>query len=477
MNDLQRNSTPLDRKAFRVKTPADIPMNFDQSHPLLSTPVGFAEDVLGLELYPWQKNVLYDLATRGSRVTLKAANGSGKTSKIAAPLLLWHGCVFPNSQIVTTAGVWRQVKEQLWPEIRKHSSKLQGIEIFETAAHFPNGSRAIGFSTDEAEKFEGWHNPNLLIIVDEAKSVDDKIFEAIERCQPTRLLLMSSCGGSDGEFYRAFTRRRSFYSCHSVTSFDCPHLSKEWIEQQIQKWGEHHPLIRSMIFSEFTDTDRETVAIPLSSLESLFKNPPNPEPSNKIAFIDFGAGGDETVIAIRDGNIVKELIAWRDTNTMGTVNRCMNELDKYGVRADCVAVDAGGIGKPMADALAEKGWVVHPVNNQSPAMEKHTYVNRGTEMWFIAGRMIEQKEVVLPHDEILIQQLISRRICYHSSGKILVESKQEMKRRGLTSPDRADAVVGVLAFSHYLKMVQPAVSNLGIFESFNGSSYDGFYSG
>ena len=83
--------------------------NFDESIVHLDR---FAEEIFGLKLYPWQRKVLQDLDKSGSRVALKAANGSGKTAMVAAPSALWHSLMFPDSVCVTTSGVYRQVKEQ-----------------------------------------------------------------------------------------------------------------------------------------------------------------------------------------------------------------------------------------------------------------------------------------------------------------------------------------------------------------------------
>ena len=79
----------------------------------------FPEMILGVRPYEWQSKVLEALNPKESRVALKAANGSGKTSLVAASAVLWHMVRFPESLVVTTAGVWRQVEGQLWPTLKK----------------------------------------------------------------------------------------------------------------------------------------------------------------------------------------------------------------------------------------------------------------------------------------------------------------------------------------------------------------------
>src|ERR1039457_7056698 len=204
---------------------------------LLATCAGFIRGALRVESYPWADNIFHDLDRRGAAVAVKAANGSGKTQFVAAPACLWHAAIFPRSLAIVTSGTFRQVKEQMFPAIHAHAHRFRGwtFNDCEIVAH--NGSRILGFSTDQSGRFEGWHNENLLVIADEAKTIGDEIFSAVARCQPTRLLLLSSPGGCSGYFYDAFNSKRKFFSQHTVTAYDCPHISREWIAAQIEKFG------------------------------------------------------------------------------------------------------------------------------------------------------------------------------------------------------------------------------------------------
>ena len=103
-------------------------------------------------------------------VAVKAANGAGKTERVAAPVALWHASVFAKSLAICTAGVFRQVQEQLFSAIRSHAHKFRGWQFNQWEATAHNGSRILGFSTDDPGKFEGWHNDNLLMIADEAEA-------------------------------------------------------------------------------------------------------------------------------------------------------------------------------------------------------------------------------------------------------------------------------------------------------------------
>jgi len=417
----------------------------------LSKPAAFAANVLGINLYDWQRKVLRDLEAKDCRVALRAANGSGKTSTVISAILIWHALVFPRSIAVTTAGVFRQVESQLWPSLRNHIAKLGGaweVTSGEIRYLHPNGntSRIIGYSATDPGRAEGWHAEDheyhpLLMVVDEAKTVADPLFEAISRCQPTRLLIASSPGGTSGAFYRAFTKEANMWSKHAVTAFDCPHITQKQIDEITQRYGEKHPLTRSMIYGEFVDIGAESLVINLNQLQNCYNAPPRFRPGVRTAGVDFAAGGDQNVICISDGNKILPMIAWREKDTMAAVGRFIVEFKKAGLEASNIYADASGMGMVMCDALAESGWAVNRVNFGATAYDNNAYTNRSAEMWYNMAKKIEDAEIILPEDdEDLTAQLTCRRTITNSKGKLGVESKDSMRARGIASPDRADAL-------------------------------------
>jgi len=417
----------------------------------LSKPAAFASNVLGINLYDWQRKVLRDLEAKDCRVALRAANGSGKTSTVISAILIWHALVYPRSIAVTTAGVFRQVESQLWPSLRNHIAKLGGAwEVTSGEIRYlhsnGNTSRIIGYSATDPGRAEGWHAEDheyhpLLMVVDEAKTVADPLFEAISRCQPTRLLIASSPGGTSGAFYRAFTKEANMWSKHAVTAFDCPHITQKQIDEITQRYGEKHPLTRSMIYGEFVDIGAESLVINLNQLQNCYNAPPRFKPGVRTAGVDFAAGGDQNVICISDGNKILPMIAWREKDTMAAVGRFIVEFKKAGLEANNIYADASGMGMVMCDALAESGWAVNRVNFGATAYDNNAYTNRSAEMWYNMAKKIEDAEIILPEDdEDLTAQLTCRRTITNSKGKLGVESKDSMRARGIASPDRADAL-------------------------------------
>ena len=353
--------------------------------PLDLTPAEFARFLLGMNLYPWQEKILSDLDQPGA-FSLRAANESGKTSTIFLPFILWFLTAFPRGQIVCTAGVFRQLKTQLWPKLKTAIARMEGYKCGEATLDNGRGGNALGFRAVDPGMFEGYHGNNtdapLAILVDEAKSVADDIFTAIARCRPHWLLIASSPGESHGEFYRSHTSLARFYKRYVVTAFDCPHIPPETIKGEIEKWGETHWLIRSMIFAEFTRADEAGAVIQLADVERAIFRPVEFVPDDSVsAFCDFAAGGDENVLAVRRGNRASVVAAWRERNTTVARDQFATLFEREGLSPGQIAGDNGGLGLAVIDALAEIGWPISRFNFGAPAYDPSKFSNRSAEMW------------------------------------------------------------------------------------------------
>ena len=427
------------------------PRKADQMrHPLDLTPAEFARHLLKMPLYGWQDQILTDLDSPGA-YSLRAANESGKTSTIFLPFILWFLTVFPRGTIVSTAGVYRQVRTQLFPKIRQLMPGFQGWEATEATLQNGRGGSCVGFRAVDPGMFEGYHGSAtepLAILVDEAKTVSDPIFTAIARCRPQWLLMASSPGEAHGEFYRSQTSQRQFYKTYKVTAYDCPHIKPEQIARDIAKWGKDHWLVRSMIFAEFTRSEEAGAVVQLSDAERAIFAPPEFVPDDSVTcFVDFAAGGDENVVAVRRGNRVRVVAAWHERNTMVARDQFAAVFEREGLLPGQIAGDEGGLGTAMIDALAEVGWPISRFNFGSAAYDGSKFANRSAEIWneFSAdvrrGRWIIEDATDSTGDELLAQ-LSGRRGERDSKGRFALETKEKMRSRGLTSPDRADAVIG-----------------------------------
>jgi len=405
----------------------------------------FAVAVLGLQLYKWQAIVLEAIG-QGLPTALAAANGSGKTRYIVAPAILWTLFYWPRAVIPVTSGSWTQLENQLWPHLLEHRSKFPQWDWLSMAIHTPEGGRAFAFSVNDERRAEGYHGTTeapCMYIIDEAKSVEDGVFVASDRCTAQYRLMCSSTGGPFGRFYECFHALNSQYYTKRVTSAECPHLSEKY-ERDLAIYPEDDPAFRSMHYSEFMDQDGPGCIISQGTLRACLDAEVAHVPASRAAFCDFAAGGDENVIAVADGNRVELIRCWRDTDPIRACKDFITEFKRLNLVPAEIYGDEGGLGIVMIGYLAEMGWRLRAVNNGEAARDSEHYCNKGSEIWFSVAKRIIKKEVILPNDAVFFRQATSRRRDYDGKMRLLAESKEKMAARGLKSPDRADAVFGAL---------------------------------
>ena len=417
---------------------------------MVSTPDGFATAYLGMTLYPKQRDVLAALAFENCAISFRSCNEGGKTKRVITAGILWHLAMFPKGQIISTSGSFRQIKDQLLPSLHTYATRFPRWTFLHTPRIETESINCFwaGFATNDAGKFEGSHadtDAPLMMIVDEAKTVKDDIFQAIERCKPTRLLIASSPGYAEGEFYRSHTTKAKFYQTFVQRAADCPHWKAEDIAKLREKWGAEHPLYKSMVDADFMESVADAV-VDMKALEDLMADPPTEKAGDKKAFCDFawGGDGDENVLAFRNGNRVAIESTFRADNLHAICGRFISDFTRLGLRPHEIDGDEGGGGKLIIDQLAAMGWKINRVNNgEAPRFSDH-YSNLASEMWHDGAMQIARREVILPDDDDLRGQMLDRKRIPNAKGKLALESKRDMKARGVPSPDRADAVFGCM---------------------------------
>ncbi len=424
---------------------------------------GFAEHFLGKKFYPKQRAVLEALNKPGAFVSAAFCNGGGKTREVILSAVLGH-LVLKHGRAISTSGSFRQIKDQLTPALKAYEGRFPGFRFLDNRIETRDPNVFWdGFSTNEAGRFEGHHGSEsspLLLIVDEAKTVKDAIFQAIDRCRPPRefcrVLFMSSPGYAAGEFYRSQIHPENLtHPPIKQRSSECPHITPEEIEADRKKWGENHPLFRSMHQAEFMPFV-EGAIVQIDALDSNLAEPPPFKPTGqRKAFCDFAwsdsASGDENVLALRDGNRVTLESCFRAKGLHAVAGRFIAEFIRLGLKSWEIEGDADGEGANIIKQLRDMGWPIGSAHNgNEPRFNSH-YANLAAEMWCEGAQAIIRGEFILPDDADLYGQMLDRKIVPHHKGLLAIESKIAMKdpnREGgpvQCSPDRADAVFGCMA--------------------------------
>ena len=245
----------------------------DDGLDLQATPVGFAMETLGIDLHQWQADILTWFEPSLERMvmgTVATPNGAGKDAVVIATLALWWVSVHKRGRVVITSADARQIDEQTYPAMSRHQSKFQGWRFLERYIETPTGGKIILFTTDNAGKAEGWHKDTLangepdpdgplLIIANEAKSIAEEIFTALDRCTYNALLYASSPGSMHGRFFESHSNASQLgFKAMQVGLADCPHIPKDKINRITAQHGPDSPVTRSILHGEFMLADGET---------------------------------------------------------------------------------------------------------------------------------------------------------------------------------------------------------------------------
>lgn len=464
----------------------------DESIPLWrNDPVMFFREVLGFEPDEWQAEAARDLAAN-PKVSIKSGQGVGKTG-LEAAVFLWFITCFPYPRIVATAPTKQQLHDVLWSEISKWMSKSELLSMLlkwtKTYVYMVGNEKrwfGVARTATKPENMQGFHEDNMLFIVDEASGVADPIMEAILGTLSganNKLLLCGNPTRTSGTFYDSHTRDRALYKCHTVSSADSSRTNKENIDSLIRKYGWDSNVVRVRVRGEFPEQE-DDVFIRLSWIESSINTELELETAkalgcffddkgrkiidrNGVDSIDIGCdvarfGDDRTVIGYKINEVAKIFKKYngQDTTwTAGNICRLYNSLiDLYKFKKKIyVKIDDGGVGGGVTDQLREikrreperyKMMEIVPIHFGQPIKHKY-YYDTTTYMMGIIREMLEpfddagnprQPTLVLPNDDDLVGQLSCRKYSY-VGGKIKVESKKEMKERGLSSPDEADCML------------------------------------
>lgn len=486
--------------AERVKLDALMRHQPDQGwNQWVDDPVGFVNDALNEATWSKQREILESVRDN-KRTAVPACHSPGK-SHIAARAVAWWGAVHPvgTAQVVTTATSFRQVRAILWPHIRRIVKRhgLPGANTMNNVEwKVDDEIVAFGFSAadnDEAA-VQGIHAANLLIVVDEAGGIHHQLGQALEALMTgahTRMLLIGnpSTDQEDSWFEQRcnsrlyHTIRISAYDTPNFTGEDagicttCPDvvpehpvtehlLDREWVEDAISEFGDESPFVTARVHARFP-TNVTNKVIPFGWAEDAVTNE-HPEESEHIRYgVDIAAdGGDEFVIARIDGwvsTIVHRSSGAENANSVdvaGVVMRVcqqgVEESEERGLPKVRVKVDAIGLGWGVVSDLqkwgeeGKHGFDVVGVHVGERSSQPDRFVNQRAEMWWMGRELVQpvkndegvpRQRVRLEVDRPVLAQLSAPLYRSDSSGRIVIEKKSEMKKRGVSSPDRAEAIL------------------------------------
>ena len=417
----------------------------------------FVTDVLAAEIEPWQGEAL-DAIARHDRVSIRAGHGVGKTT-VLAWVTLWFMLTRKPFKIPITANSQDQLRDVVWPEIRKWHARLPTAlrcEIDVAAERVSLASSPGCFavartaSSDNPEALQGFHDDNLLFLIEEASGIADIVFQVAQGSLSTpgaKILMFANPTRISGFFYESHHKLRDRWHTMRVNSEDVPR-ARGHIEDIALQYGRDSNIYRVRVLGEFP-TSEDDVVVPLHLCEAAVRRKVEPlERFRPVWGLDVARYGDDrTALAKRQGNAMLEPVkSWRNKSTMEVAGLVMAEYqDTKQVNPDQlpseILVDVIGIGAGVVDRCRELGLPVRGVNvGESPAIRER-YMRLRDDLWWRARDWLLAADAKLADDDALIAELTSPKYKLTSAGKVQVESKDDMKKRGLRSPDLADAFI------------------------------------
>lgn len=430
------------------------------------------------------------------RVAVRGPHGIGKTAMIAW-LVHWFALTRDTAgvdwKMPTTASVWRQLSNFLWPEIHKWARALQWeqigrapynerTELQTLQLNLATGS-AFAVASDTPSSIEGTHADSVFYIFDEAKTIPSETFDAAEGAfsgagPETKLEAFGFAGSTPGEplgrFAEIHQRKPGLEAWRPVhvtldQAIQAGRISASWAAEKVIQWGEGSAVYQNRVLGEFAADSAQTI-IPLAWIEAAnerwkflqarIQDDPAALGSFTNVGVDVADGGeDDTVLALRYGDAIQELRRYPVGDTMETTGRVVAVLrgsSSEPSQAGQAIVDVIGIGAGVVARLRELGYIVDAFNAAERADSTDfsgelAFANRKAEAWWGLRERLDPARgsmLALPPDDLLTGDLAAPRWRISSGGKVVVESKDDLRKRIGRSTDAGDAVVMAFASRH-----------------------------
>jgi hypothetical protein len=453
----------------------------------LRDPVGWVGNRLGEHLWSRQREIAESVRDN-RRTAVKSCHNSGK-SFLAARLACWWLDSHPPGEaiVVSTAPTYKQVHAILWEEIRASAKKASALgeplpgRVLQSDEWKLNDGTLIGFGRKPADTdvhgFQGIHRRYVLVVIDEACGVPSQIWTAVEAITTNadcRILALGNPDDPATEF-SAVCKPGSGWNIIRINGLETPNftaenvaafpelgrlfdklgigptaefvpdglrplmLDCEWVADKIRRWGVESPRFTSKVLGEFPEIG-EDVLFPPAMIAAAQERSLDPGPEAILGVDVARFGSDRTTFALRRGPVMRIVADYSKQATTETTGKVIAAISEHGVHE--VRVDGVGVGGGVVDQLVEAGVDVMDMQAGAAAIDSEHFLNARAEWFWGLRERLEAGDADLdPTDDDLVAQLGSLRYKFTARGQIQIESKDDMRKRGLPSPDRADALM------------------------------------
>ena len=376
--------------------------------------------------------------------------------------VLWFlACYFP-CKVPCTAPTSHQLEDVLWAEIAKwHRVMADRLPAFAgefewTAGAFRlKAARSESFAVartsrpERPEALQGFHSEHILFLIDEASGVAENVFEVAEGALSTDgafVVMAANPTRQSGYFFDSHHKMRATWAALHWSGVDSPMVSRDYIANMAKKYGERSPVYKVRVLGDFVDAPDGVISLELCEAARI-RDVEAHGSASVVWGVDVARFGDDSsALAKRKGNVMLcPVREWWGKDTMQSVGIIKAEWDKTpeNARPTAINVDVIGIGAGVVDRLKELNLPAYGINvAESEAVNDRSdrQFNRlRDELWWKSREWLEARDCKLADDEETIAELTTPTYSILSNGLIKVEGKDEMKKRGVKSPNRADA--------------------------------------
>ena len=472
---------PGDEQALMVRLWSSKIADDPEAFVLFAFPWGEAHTPLAKHKGPrkWQRDILREMAEHIRhnrpkdayevfRMAVASGRGIGK-SALVSWLVLWMLTTKIGASVIVSANSEAQLRSITWSEITKWLAMMINSHWFEISAtritpakwltelverDMRKGTRYWGaegrlWSEENPDAYAGLHNSDgVMLIFDEASGIPDGIWDVAQGFYTENTPHRFWCAFSNprrpsGYFYECFNAKRDFWRTKNIDARTVEDTDKQVYDQIIAEYGEDSPQAKIEVYGEFPSAGDGQFISP-TMVDQAFKRPKYKDPEAPIVVgVDPArSGADSTVIAVRQGRDLIALRRYRGDDTMTVVGHVIEAIEDF--KPTLTVIDEGGLGYGILDRLVEQRYKVRGVNFGWKAKNSVMWGNKRAELWGALRDWLKTASV--PEDRQLKADLTGPQTKPDSSGTIYLESKKDMKSRGLASPDAADAIAVTFAF-------------------------------
>ncbi len=329
-------------------------------------PEGFFRKILKSDPYEKQEEIL-EAVSRRRRVSVVGCNSSGK-DWTAGRIVLWWMHTRAPSKAVVTGPTARQVNDIVWSELR-HAYQDAGDaldgRLFRTSRYEVDGHGfAIGFASNSPYNLQGFHSPNLLVVVSEAHAVKQEDMNALLRLHPSLLLLTGNPFTLDGTFFESHHGQSHRYGTVRISAYDTPNVkthsltvpglvTREDVDDHEEDWKVDSPIFKATVLAEFPDSLEDTF-VSAKDVRAAAERKLASEGPVVLACDVARYGPSKTVAVSRQGPVARIVHRAQGQSTTETARNLRSYLESNQV--DFLVVDDVGVGGGVTDLLREAGY-------------------------------------------------------------------------------------------------------------------------